>query len=74
MILAGQSSWQWKRAHDEDGGHPYPFATTPAPSSSTRKRISSIENPFDHYAAVILESFPEINPIYKEHVKAQGFS
>lgn len=37
--------------------------------SATRKRIGLVENPFDRYAAAILEYFPEGNPIYDNHVK-----
>ncbi len=35
----------------------------------TRKRIGKIQNPFDRYMAVILEYFPEGNPIYQNHLK-----
>ncbi|MFQ5487676.1 MAG: amidohydrolase family protein [Gammaproteobacteria bacterium] len=36
---------------------------------ATRKRIVKIQNPFDRYMAVILEYFPEDNPIYNNHRK-----
>ncbi len=35
----------------------------------TRKRIGAIQNPFDRYIAVMLEYFPEGNPIYDNHSK-----
>lgn len=38
-------------------------------SSSTRKAIIGVENPFDRYTAAILEYFPEGNPIYSNHRK-----
>lgn len=34
-----------------------------------KKRICKIENPFDRYAAAVLEYFPEGNPIYSNYVK-----
>lgn len=47
---------------------PFPirFNTYDLPSS-TRGTIIEIENPFDRYAAAILEYFPEGNPIYGNH-------
>ncbi|WP_369160783.1 amidohydrolase family protein [Candidatus Thiodiazotropha sp. LNASS1] len=37
--------------------------------SPTRRRIAQIANPFDRYAAVILEYFPDGSPIYRNHQK-----
>ena len=36
---------------------------------STRRRTGGIKNPFDRYAAVLLEYFPEGNPIYDNYTK-----
>jgi len=38
-------------------------------SSSRKKEISGIRNPFDRYAAAMLEYFPEGNPIYDNYTK-----
>lgn len=37
--------------------------------TQTRKQCQTIDNPFDRYAKLILEYFPEDNPIYKNHEK-----
>jgi predicted TIM-barrel fold metal-dependent hydrolase len=38
-------------------------------SPSSRKRIGAVKNPFDRYAAAMLEYFPEGSPIYDNHTK-----
>ncbi|MES9859029.1 MAG: amidohydrolase family protein [Sedimenticola sp.] len=41
-------------------------------SGTTRRRINAIENPFDRYAAAMLEYFPKESPIYTNYQKLLG--
>ncbi len=55
--------------------YPVPFSiqhNTYDLPDETRRTINSIENPFDRYAAVILEYFPEESPIYSNYQKLLG--
>ena len=52
--------------------YPVPFTiryNTYDLSSEKRKQISKIDNPFDRYAAAMLEYFPRQSPIYQNHRK-----
>ncbi len=68
--LAGQHDIHGKILFATDYPVPFPvrFNSYDLPLA-TRKRIARIRNPFDRYAAVILEYFPEGNPIYDNHRK-----
>ncbi|MCU7904394.1 MAG: amidohydrolase family protein [Candidatus Thiodiazotropha sp. (ex Epidulcina cf. delphinae)] len=37
--------------------------------TTTRRQIGLVDNPFDRYVAVMLEYFPQDNPIYRNHQK-----
>ena len=55
--------------------YPVPFLTRfnrDDLGSETHRAIAAIANPFDRYAAVILNYFPEGSPIYDNHRKLLG--
>jgi predicted TIM-barrel fold metal-dependent hydrolase len=68
--LAGQHDVHPKILFGTD--FPVPFSvrhSTYDLPASVRRPIDTIENPFDRYAAAVLEYFPAGSPIYRNHAK-----